>query len=150
MRLTTQTDYALQVLIFLSVNEGEFATVTQVASAYGISRHHLVKVVHRLGALGWVRTTRGKGGGFALARPAAEIRVGAVVRDFEEDRSLVECFRPPAENHCRITPACRLSGALREAMDAFLAVLDRYTVEQIAAHRGELARLLDISLSQCR
>src|SRR5690606_38287290 len=70
MKLTTFTDYSLRVLIYLAAQPGRRATISEVASAYGVSENHLVKVVHFLGRQGWLRNVRGKGGGLELGRPA--------------------------------------------------------------------------------
>lgn len=128
MRLTRYTDYALRTLIYVGLNEPRQSSIAEIARAYGISENHLTKVVHQLGRLGFVRTTRGRGGGLRLARPAAEIGVGAVVRLTEEDLALVECF---GSGNCVITAPCRLRGVLGEALAAFLAVLDRYTLADL-------------------
>ena len=77
MRLALQTDYALRTLLYLATGSGR-ATVAEVAEFYGISAHHLGKVVQQLGRLGLVRNVRGPGGGIDLARPAASITVGEV------------------------------------------------------------------------
>ncbi|WP_419952432.1 Rrf2 family transcriptional regulator [Methylobacterium sp.] len=143
MRLTRYTDYALRTLIYLGLNESRVSSIAEIARAYGISESHLTKVVHQLGRIGLVQTTRGRGGGLRLARPAAEIVVGAVVRQTEEDLALVECF---ANGACAITPSCRLRKALGEALAAFLAVLDRYTLADLLAEGAapDLAFLLGL------
>lgn len=128
MRLTRYTDYALRTLIYLGLNEPRQSSIGEIARAYGISENHLTKVVHQLGRLGLVRTIRGRGGGLRLALDPAEIVVGAVVRRTEEDLALVECFSGGA---CAITPSCRLRRALGEALAAFLAVLDGYTLADL-------------------
>ena len=72
MRLTNFTDYCLRVLMYVAVRSpGRRATVAQIARDYGISRAHLTKVVHHLGATGVLRNVRGRNGGLELARPAA-------------------------------------------------------------------------------
>jgi Rrf2 family nitric oxide-sensitive transcriptional repressor len=143
MRLTRYTDYALRTLIYLGVHEPRQSSIAEIARAYGISENHLTKVVHQLGRLGLIRTIRGRGGGLRLARPPAEIVVGAVVRQTEEDLALVECFGGGA---CAITPSCRLKRALGEALAAFLEVLDGVTLADLVEGpvRTDLARLLDI------
>src|SRR5436190_17904584 len=105
MQLTRYTDYSLRVLIYLAVHQEELATIEEIANAYGISRAHLMKIVHQLGLAGYLETTRGRGGGLRLARPPEKIRIGAVVRSTEESMSLVECF-DPRTSHCRIEPVC--------------------------------------------
>jgi Rrf2 family transcriptional regulator, nitric oxide-sensitive transcriptional repressor len=141
VRLTVYTDYSLRMLMYLAVNEGNRTTIAEVAAAYGISKTHLNKVAYQLGAAGYVGTVRGKGGGLGLARPATAIRLGDVIRHTEPDMALVPCFEP-AHGACPIVPACGLRGALHEARQAFLAVLDRYSLDDLVRRRAELASLL--------
>jgi Rrf2 family nitric oxide-sensitive transcriptional repressor len=145
MRLTRYTDYALRTLIYLGLNAPRQASIAEIARAYGISENHLVKVVHHLGRLGLVKTTRGRGGGLRLAHAPGDIVIGQVVRQTEDDLALVECF---SNGVCAITSACRLRSALGEALAAFLAVLDRYTLADfLRAEEGrQAAMLLGLSL----
>lgn len=146
MRLTHHADLSLRVLIHLAVAGDRRVTIQEISEAFGISRNHLMKVAHKLALEGYVVSTRGAGGGLQLAHAPDAIVIGRVVRDMEPDFGLVECFRP--ENECVITPACRLPKMLGEALNAFLEVLDRYTladlVEPDAAPR--IARLLRIGI----
>lgn len=129
MRLTLLSDYALRALLYAAAAEGRLVTIEETARAYGISRAHLMKVVNILTRAGHVQGVRGRGGGFTLARPPAEICLGAVVRATEPDFALVECFTPG--NACTITRACRLPPILNQAIAAFLAVLDRHTLADL-------------------
>jgi len=130
MQLTRFTDFSLRVLIHLGSHPDDQATVAGMAAEHGISRHHLTHVVHQLGLKGYIETTRGKGGGFRLARRPESIRVGDVVRDMEPGFELAECFRP-GESACRLMPACALKPVLGEAGRAFLTTLDRYTLADL-------------------
>ncbi len=142
MQLTAFTDYTLRTLIYLAIEEGRLATVTQIAAAYAIPENHLNKVVLLLGQAGDVVTLRGRGGGLRLARPASRINIGEVVRRTEPALALAPCM---GSGVCVITPACGLKPVLAEALDAFLAVLDRYTLaDLVAGSRGGLARLLGL------
>ncbi|MCC7273280.1 MAG: Rrf2 family transcriptional regulator [Alphaproteobacteria bacterium] len=144
MQLTAFTDYTLRTLIYLGIEEGRRATVAEIAAAYGIAENHLTKVVLLLGQAGDVATLRGRGGGLRLARPASAINVGAVVRRTEPGLALAPCL---GTGNCVITPACCLRPVLAEALDAFLGVLDRYTLaDLVAGSRGGLARLLGLTL----
>lgn len=143
MRLTTYTDFALRLLTYLALKPHELATIRQAADAYSIPFNHLNKVAHELGRAGFIETVRGRGGGLRLKRDAAEIRVGDVVRSTEDDFRLAECF-DPVRNSCRIIGPCRLRGALREALDAYLAVLDRFTIADLVAPAGPLKAILGI------
>lgn len=140
MRLTLHSDYSLRVLMYLAAFPDRLATAEQIAAAYDISHNHIMKVVQRLAHLGFVETLRGRNGGIRLALPPEEISVGAVVRGTEEDFDLVECFR--SKTTCCITPVCGLQGALRDALDAYLHVLDEWTLSELAINRTGLARRL--------
>ena len=150
MRLTQWTDYTLRVLMYCAATQGRAqpVTIAEVAEGYGISRSHLMKIVQQLAAQGLLETTRGRGGGMRLMVPASSINIGAVVRATETDFNLVECF-DPATNECRLSSHCRLKGALWRAMQAFLAVLDGVTLEDLmvtspgsASGGGSAARTL--------
>jgi len=136
MQLTRHTDYALRVLIHLAAVPSGRATIPEIADAYGLSRNHLMKVVHSLGQGGFIRTQRGRGGGFALAADPADIRIGAVVRHSEPDMAMADCAS------CAIRPACGLSGILAQAVSAFLTVLDGYSLADAARNRAGLAALI--------
>ena len=142
MRLTVLTDYSLRMLIHLAVKPGGRATIAEVATAYGISEAHLMKVAHLLGQSGHVNTVRGRGGGLSLGRPAAEITVGDVVRQMEPDMAVVPCL---AGGSCAILPVCRLKRTMHEARAAFLAVLDRTTIADLALPDAQLQQLLGIA-----
>lgn len=141
MRLTLYTDYSLRVLMYLGLKRDGLATITEISERYGISRNHLMKIVHQLGLLGYIETIRGKGGGLRLAKPPESINLGDVVRRTEEDLALVQCFDSAAPK-CRIESACVLRSVLGDALGAFLAVLDQYTLADLIGPRRSLARLL--------
>jgi Rrf2 family nitric oxide-sensitive transcriptional repressor len=133
MQLTRYSDYSLRVLIYLAVDRDRLATIDEIARSYGVSKAHLMKVVHQLGIRGYVETVRGRRGGLRLARPAEEIGIGEVVRA-TENLALVECM-DSGTSDCVIESACGLRPVLREALAAFLAVLDGYTLADLVARR---------------
>ncbi|WP_142850021.1 Rrf2 family transcriptional regulator [Telmatospirillum sp. J64-1] len=145
MRITRYTDYALRVLLYLAVRPDEVVTIRAIAECYGISENHLMKVVHKLGQIGVVQTVRGRGGGLKLARPPEEISLGAVVRATEDDLALVECLDSTA-NTCPIAGGCGLTGIVNEALAAFLAVLDRYSLADAVCRSRDLERLLKVGV----
>ena len=146
MKLTAFTDYSLRVLIYLAADPSRRATITEIATAFGVSEHHMTKVVHFLGKQGWIETIRGKGGGLTLGRPPEAIVVGRVVRDTEGAAMPAECFSDD-ESGCVIASCCRLKGVLAEAVEAFHAVLDRYTIADITGNQQVLAGVLHIRKS---
>lgn len=146
MRLTLFTDYALRVLMYLGLKRGELATIREIAERYRISENHLMKVVHQLGRDGFVETVRGRQGGIALARPADEINIGDMVRRYEDDLRLVECFERRT-NTCPIAGACSLTGVFDDALGAFLSVLDRKTLADILKSSPAIGRKLGVGQS---
>lgn len=134
MRLTQWTDYTLRVLMYCAASQSraEPVTITEIADSHGISRSHLTKIVQQLSALGWLETTRGRGGGMRLLVPAQDIALGEVVRATETDFAMVECF-DPAENTCRMSQHCGLKGVLNQATQSYLSVLDGVTLADLIA-----------------
>ena len=141
MRLTAYTDFSLRVLMYLALHPDRRPTIAEIAERYRISKAHLMKVVYQLGVMGYVETTRGKGGGLRLARRLEDVTIGEIVRRTEPDMALVTCFEA-GEPTCVIAPACRLKGKLGEARAAFLKVLDDCTLAEVMGNRPALEVLL--------
>jgi Rrf2 family nitric oxide-sensitive transcriptional repressor len=144
VRLTVYTDYALRLLMYLALKDDGLATIKEVAESYAISRNHLMKVAYELGAAGYVETVRGRGGGLRLAKAAATIGLGEIVRHTEPDMALVPCFKP-INAPCAIRRCCVLQTALEKARLAFLDVLDGYTLSDLVRPRAPLQALLAIA-----
>ncbi len=143
MRLTTFSDYALRVLVYLGVHDEGLVTIGDIAAAYDISGNHLMKVVHYLGQHRYIETVRGKGGGMRLARAPDKINIGELVRGTEENLKLVECFDKKASD-CRIEAACVIRGVLGRALEAFFGVLDGYTLADLLAPKPRLLKMLTL------
>lgn len=144
MQLKKYTDYALRVLIFTGMkSNNELASIKEISEVYSISSHHLGKIVYELNKLGLVETVRGRYGGIRLAKETKDINVGEVVRLFEQDFNLLECF-DKGKNHCVISPACKLKHVLHEALGAFFNVLDQYTLKDLIVNDDELLSLMGL------
>jgi len=141
MRLTTYSDYTLRVLMYLALDRSRLATIPEIATAYGISRNHLMKVVHQLGRAGVIESVRGKGGGIRLARAPEQIRIGEIVRASEGSAPIVECLSGDA-NTCRIAPVCRLTRVLTDGFDALYERLNGYTLADLMVSRKALQAVL--------
>ncbi len=138
MQLTSHTDYALRLLIYLMSQDARKVSTREVAHAYGISLHHLTKVAKSLTKGGWLIAARGGGGGLILAAHTPETRVGEIVRYTECTFDIVECFSSVA-NTCPITAVCHLKPILYRARRAFFEVLDTVTVRDIARNPEDLS-----------
>jgi Rrf2 family nitric oxide-sensitive transcriptional repressor len=142
MHLTQFSDYGLRIVLYLACHPNRLVSVEEVGQSYGISRHHLVKVVQELIELKVVESQRGRGGGMRLAKRPEEINIGWLIRRTESHFDLVECFDLET-NTCPIAPACGLKGALQRAQMAFLEVLDEYTLDDFRLRRPDLIVLLE-------
>lgn len=145
MQLTVYTDYSLRVLLYLALKpEGELSTISDIAENYGVSRNHLVKVVHNLAKLGYIGSQRGKHGGLFLACDPTKVTVAEVVRHTEPNFDVVECFKSDEENDCSITAVCSLKGMLGEALGAFMKVLNSYTLADVLKKPDEVTHIVNI------
>lgn len=143
MRLTLHTDYSLRLLMLLAIEPDELHTIATVAERYDISRNHMMKVAQTLIQAGYVISVRGRRGGFRLAKKPAEINIGAVVRQTEDDLCLTCCFdkRRPT---CLMAPACGMRKPLQKALSAFFSVLDECTLADVLEHPGRISRMRSI------
>jgi Rrf2 family nitric oxide-sensitive transcriptional repressor len=143
LRHTNHADYALRVLLYLRVAPGRRGSVGDIATAHHISRHHLDKVVTGLAAAGLVETARGRGGGVRLVRDPASITLGEIMRAMENDYAVVECLGPA--RFCRVAGVCGARNVFSRALDAYFAVLDDATLEEIADNDLGLRGALGLS-----
>ncbi len=137
MQLTLFSDYSLRVLIFLSLRRNEVVTINEISDAYGISRNHLLKVVHNLSLQGFIKSSRGQAGGLWLERQPEEINVGEVLRNTESNFDLVECF-DASNNTCPIAGLCVLQTVMGRAVKQFLAEFDKYTLADLIPNKKKL------------
>jgi Rrf2 family nitric oxide-sensitive transcriptional repressor len=149
MNLSYYTDYSLRTIIFLGLHPSAVSSISQISEAFGISRNHLVKVVNHLARWGFIKSTRGRGGGLRLARDPAEINLGELVRRTETNFRLVECF-DPSYNTCPLTAACELKTVMAEARNAFLKTLDRHSLADVLRRRKAMLALLDTSAGKAK
>ncbi|MBY0122876.1 Rrf2 family transcriptional regulator [Bacillus sp. S/N-304-OC-R1] len=142
MRLTNYKDYSLRVLIYLGLKkDDELGTIKDIAGFYHISKNHLMKITHELGKLGYIETIRGRNGGIRLAKHPKDINIGEVVSKTEEDFHIVDCFSQGG-NYCVISPTCKLKHVLFEALQAFINVLNDYTLEDLIENKDDIYQLL--------
>jgi Rrf2 family nitric oxide-sensitive transcriptional repressor len=141
LRVTKRTNIALRILMYCAMNDGRLVTKHEIAERCNASENHMAQVVNQLAQLGYLRTQRGRNGGLGLARPAAEIRVGAVFRALEAPVPIAECFAD-ADNTCPLVRACRLRLALTDAIESFFAHLDEITLDALVCDNPALEALL--------
>ncbi|GLR63357.1 RrF2 family transcriptional regulator [Marinospirillum insulare] len=141
MQLTRQTDYAIRVMMFLGIQKDDrLVTISDIAHHFDISRNHLMKIVHRLGQKEYIQTVRGKYGGLRLERDPSTVKLGDLVRDFETTLDVIDCKKLT----CPVTGSCDLKPIMQKAQEAFLAVIDEYTLQNLITNPVDLRSLLGI------
>ena len=143
MRLTRQTNYAVRMLMYCAANDGKLSRIPEIARAYGVSELFLFKILQPLVEHGLVETVRGRNGGVRLGRAAQDISLFDVVRVTEENFAMAECFENDA-TECPLVDSCALNSALREALNAFFAVLMKYSIADLVKARPNVRHLLGL------
>jgi Rrf2 family nitric oxide-sensitive transcriptional repressor len=82
--MTLYTNHAVTVLVHLAAAPRRLSSIGEIATAHRISHNHLMKVVNDLAEAGFVEAVRDRSGGIRLSRPAREISLGEIVRQYRE------------------------------------------------------------------
>jgi Rrf2 family transcriptional regulator, nitric oxide-sensitive transcriptional repressor len=128
MQLTRFTDLGLRVLMYLTYRDrDDFVTIGEIAEQFEVPHNHLIKVVNKLGKLGWLNATRGRNGGLQLVVDPKQLRVGTILRELEGSTQLIDCESPP----CALKAGCRLKSALDVGLDAFYRTMDQFRLADI-------------------
>lgn len=144
MRLTQQANYSVRILMYCAAKRDEFAKVSEIARVYDISEYHLFKILPILVSNGFIITHRGRNGGLQLAKEPKDITLGEIIRAAEENFYLADCFDEGSYD-CPLLSMCDFNQALNDALEAFLAALDRYTLADLTQKEGDMRSLLHIS-----
>lgn len=142
VQLTQFTDYSLRALIFIALKK-QTCIIPDIAKAYGISHHHLTKIIHNLSKLGLVKTTRGRHGGISMAVEAETINLKKLILQLEPHFDIVPCFNVEKQ-HCCIAPSCKLKHILQNAKQAFFSTLEQVTLADILENQQDLRDLLKL------
>jgi len=136
MRLINKdADYAIKALVEMAGRGGEVASVTGLAGPLGVPRPYLRKILQALARGALVTSTRGKGGGFVLARPAAAIRLTEVIAVFQGPVRVHDCLFKA--RLCPDVRTCPLRRTLDRLESGLVSELKAVT---IAALRAEMDR----------
>lgn len=148
--LTNKGKYGLKAMVHLAgLNPGKLAQVADIAETNSISKKFLDHILTELRRAGLVYSKKGKGGGYALARPAHEIKVGAIVRVLDGPLAPIPCasvtaFRPCKD--CGDLKTCAVRLIMVDARNAVANVLDHRTLAELRTLTGptELAAMYHI------
>lgn len=129
--------------MYCALHPGKTVRIEDIATAYGISKAHLLKSSRQLGQLGFLTTLRGRSGGVKLALPPEKIGLGAVLREIEDTGEFVECFNLET-NTCPLAGECKLTAQFRRGVEAFFAALDDVTLADLVADGKRLRERLTL------
>jgi len=138
--LSNKTKYGLKAMLHLAAREGEGGQlVANIAETQSIPKKFLDTILLELKNNGLLFSKKGKGGGYMLARPADEIRVGHIVRILDGPLALIPCasetaYRPCPD--CGDTAACQIRWVMRQVRDATAKILDNTTLQDLIARRA--------------
>ena len=139
--LSQKTKYALRALAYLaSLTEPASASIAEVAVGAKAPRKFLEAILLELKLAGFVVSRRGRFGGYALAKPAADISFAAVIRAVEGPLALAPCASVTAYKQCADcfeVESCPIRPALIASRDAIAAVLEGWTIERAASEIAE-------------
>jgi Rrf2 family nitric oxide-sensitive transcriptional repressor len=133
MRLTKQTGHAIRILIDCTLAKDQLVKVADVSDRLGVTKQNVFKIVHILSHAGFISAVRGPNGGIRLAKPAASIRIGDVVRAIEVTRVQVEGGQ--GRKSADADPAT-INAMFDDALSAFISVLDQHTLAELATQRA--------------
>ena len=141
MKLSTRGDYAVRVLLELATEvDQEWVALAALAERTGISPKYLEQILMRLRTARVVKAKRGAHGGYAFARPSAEVTVGEVVRVMDGPLAPSLCASRTAHAPCPVyrCPSeddCVLRGLWVDVRDAISQVVDATTFGDLAERR---------------
>ena len=128
--MTVASELAIITLISCALCPDRLLKKDYITKLYGVSGTHISQVVHRLGVEGFLKTVRGRSGGFALARPSETIIIGDVIRVFQgkivRDKFLIE-----RENHAFFNVMQRADNIWEIGVQSFYSVMDQVTLADL-------------------
>jgi len=139
MRISTRGRYALRALVDLAMSAGEGRVQQEaIARRQEIPSAYLARLMAQLVGKGILRGARGPGGGYRLARPAAEITAGDVVRAVEGPIEVVKCADPANEDVCPRQATCVTQPLWKRVGQAVTDVLDEVTLQDLVKQAREM------------
>lgn len=138
--LSNKAKYGLKAMVYLARHEGQGPVlIADIAAAERIPRKFLDAILLEMKNTGLLSSKKGKGGGYTLARPAARIMVGDIVRVLDGPLAPVPCVSRTAYRRCDDCldeSACAIRAVMQDVRDAIAAILDNTTLAEMSDRRG--------------
>jgi len=130
MRITYKGDYALKTLLYLALNEGRLSTIQKIAKNLDIPTKFLEQVLLELKRAGFVNSKRGKIGGYFLAKPAKDIKLGEVIRFIDGPLEPIACVENNYKD-CQDIKFCVFRKIWQEITEKISSFVDKISFEDL-------------------
>lgn len=130
MMISTKGRYALRIMVDLANHRSSLVSVSSIAGRQCISDKYIEQIMTILKRAGFIEATRGAAGGYKLARPPQQYRVGDILRLMEGTLSPVDCLSDMGEG-CDRSASCPTIVMWQELKDAISSVVDKYTIADL-------------------
>ncbi|RKE84397.1 Rrf2 family transcriptional regulator [Rhizobium sp. AG855] len=144
--LTKKGKYGLKALVDLArLAPGETAFVTEIAARNNIPKKFLDTILLELRNTGILRSKKGPNGGYSLSKPAAEIRIGQVIRALDGPLAPIRCASRTAFetcDDCADPETCQVRLSMTEVRDAIATILDNMSLDEFVAKENRASELI--------
>ncbi len=144
--LSSKAKYGLKAMVYLARCEGRGpALIADIADAERIPKKFLDTILLEMKNQGLLSSKKGKGGGYILAKPAARIMVGDIVRVLDGSLAPIPCVSRTAYRRCEDCldeTACAIRAVMQDVRDAIAAILDNTTLADMSNRRGRVEAML--------
>lgn len=134
MKITYKSDYALKALLELALRYGDgenrAVPITEIVKIGDMPKQFLEQILLTLARGGFVKSKRGSGGGFYLAKQPADITIGQVLRFIEGPIEPIECVKDGYKG-CGDLKSCIFRNVWKEVAGAISVVVDTLTFEEL-------------------
>lgn len=142
MKISTKGRYALRLMIDLAVGKEQIVRLKDVAARQDISVKYLEQIISVLQKCGYVKSMRGPGGGYMLAKKPEEYTVGMILRQIEGSLAPVACLDGES-NDCVRQGECATLRLWKMIFDAVNEVVDQVTLADMVEWEQEMKGNLD-------
>lgn len=138
MRLSTKGRYGTRAMIDIAVHSAQGPTLMKdIAARQDIAPKYLDHILSSLRKAGLLKNIRGRGGGYVLARPAANITLRQIIEAVEGPLSPVECLENPSL--CIRSAVCPTRPVWMRLKQAMIEVLEATTLDMLTEHHRQNA-----------
>ena len=152
MKLSTKGRYGLRALIDLAQYSGGDTpvSITSISDRQAISERYLEQLMAKLKKAGLVRSVRGAGGGYILAKDIHEISVGDVLRALEGNLDPVECAGLEPDGECKAADSCVTKYVWKRINESFNRTVDEIRLDQLVEESRKKCSGGSTDWSECR